>query len=119
LAAKFLTDPDAPPVNAGLHLSEGAIYEALDLSPPVRFALESGEHHYLTEQTIIAIAALRSAGIYWERADAHLADDDCYTLRPTFRGRSWLARHYTGNVRHLFWRDAFFLAMKRMCAKRP
>lgn len=115
MAEEFLSRlPEVPAINAGIHLSEGSIYEALGLAELVRFSLTSGEHHYVTEQTIVAIAALRSRGILWDEPVMHMDHDDIYTLGPTFTGKPWCGRHYTGNVRHLFWRDALFLRLQRL-----
>jgi hypothetical protein len=106
-AQELFGDADIPAVNAGFAFARGAIYDALQLAPLVRRALERG-HGYLTEQTIVAWAALHSGGILWDRDVVHLDDKDATTLGPTYRTQSWTARHYTGNIRHLFWRDAHF-----------
>lgn len=108
----FAGEPDAEPVNAGFTFARGPVYDTLQLAPVVEHALR-GEHGYLTEQTIVAYAVRRSGGILWDGQTVHLDDKDSTTLRPTYRGRPWRARHYTGNVRHLFWRDAFYRRFDR------
>ena len=103
----FGNRPDVPSLNAGFCFASGPVYDAHGISEIVRWSLQDGRHGYLTEQTIVAYTALASAGILWDEPVVHMADDDIYTLGPTYRHQPWKARHYTGNVRHLFWRDAF------------
>jgi hypothetical protein len=98
-----------PLINSGLCLGHGNIYDEHHLAALIQRTLDTKEQSYFTEQTVIAWAALHSRGVLWEEPVIHLDDSDIQTLSPTYKGQIWHARHYTGNVRHLFWRDAFFL----------
>jgi hypothetical protein len=93
-----------PPVNTGLVLCDGSFYERCGLSE----VIEEGIHHcmYLTEQTILAEAVFQAGRIAWNLEVVKMFNDDESTLRPTHLGKNWVARHYVGPIRHLFWRDA-------------
>ncbi len=108
----FAGQPEAAAVNAGFTFANGPVYDTLQLAAVVRHAL-AGAHGYLTEQTIVAHAVRQSGGILWDAQTVYLDDKDMNTLGPTYRRQPWRARHYTGNVRHLFWRDAFYRRFDR------
>ena len=63
--------------------------------------------HYFTEQTIFAHIASTSTGILWSMNAIRNFNDDNQQIKPMSK-KNVLGRHYTVNVRHLFWRDAFF-----------
>lgn len=94
-------------LNAGLIYAHGInlyeqhkIEEALNLIHP--------NYDFLSEQTIFAEIASTSLGVLWEQQIIGNFNDDDQSLSPT--KKQYTARHYTSNVRHLFWRDAFFLS---------
>ncbi len=98
----------APPFYcAGLLFAQGDFLAAAGVSDLLAEAAERG--FGLTEQTIFAEADRRLGGACWPRDEIALSEDDRFLLGPSFRGRSWAARHYVGQVRHLFWRDALAL----------
>ena len=113
----FKDQSDIPSINTGLCLCNGPVYEAFELSSLVRHTLEIREQNYFTEQTVLAWAALQSRGVIWDTQIVRLDDTDIYRLRPLPGQELWCARHYTGNIRHLFWRDAFFLHSKAASRK--
>ncbi len=103
-----LPDLAAPPFYcAGLLFADGDFLRASGAGELLAEAAERG--FGLTEQTIFAAADRRLGGECWPRTEIALFDDDRFSLGPSFRGRSWTARHYVGQVRHLFWRDALAL----------
>ncbi|MEN0054044.1 MAG: hypothetical protein AAGC65_10255 [Mucilaginibacter sp.] len=63
--------------------------------------------HYFTEQTIFAHIASKSIGMPWTRDLIKNHNLDHQQIRP-MSPKDVIGRHYTANVRHLFWRDAFF-----------
>ena len=93
-----------PPVNAGLVLCEGNLYDSCAL----RGLINDGMLHCMdfTEQTIIAEAAFQVGSIAWNIEMIRMFDDDELTIRPTYLGKNWVARHYVFPIRHLFWHDA-------------
>ncbi len=93
-----------PPVNTGIVLCEGNIYEACGLDRFIRQGLPN--NMYLTEQTILAEAVFQIGRIGWNQEVIRLFDADKFTIRPTYVGKQWIARHYVAPLRHLFWRDA-------------
>jgi len=93
--------------NAGLIYAHGTnlyeehkIEEALNLIHP--------NYDFLSEQTIFAKIASVSLGVLWGQHIIGNFNDDNQSLSPT--KKQYTGRHYTSNVRHLFWRDAFFLS---------
>lgn len=100
----------APPFYcAGLLFAHGDFLEAAGVAELLAEAAERG--FGLTEQTIFAEADRRLGGACWPRDEIALFEEDRFSLGPSFRGRSWTARHYVGQVRHLFWRDALALRL--------
>jgi len=92
--------------NAGILLVSGTgIYEDFGLEG----LLDSigPDYDFCTEQSIFAHIASQSLGILWSRDVVRSFNDDNQSLVP-MRVNGVIARHYTTNVRHLFWRDAFF-----------
>jgi hypothetical protein len=63
--------------------------------------------YFFTEQTLFAHMASKSLGILWglDIIKNFNGDNQSLTAMPL---DNIVARHYTTNVRHLFWRDAFF-----------
>lgn len=100
----------APPFYcAGLLFAHGDILGAAGVGELLADAAERGIG--LTEQTIFAEADRRLGGSFLSRDEIALFEDDRFSLGPSFRGRRWAARHYVGQVRHLFWRDALALRL--------
>ena len=94
---------------AGLLYATGDLLAACDVSALLDHAAERGIG--VTEQTILAQADHLLGGRSWPEEEIALRDEDRASLRPTFRGRPWAARHYVGAVRHIFWRDALMLRL--------
>lgn len=98
----------APPFYcAGLLYANGDLLAGTALEPFLADAAERGIG--VTEQTILAAADRRLGGACWPRTEIALFEDDRFSLRPSYPGKRWVARHYIGQVRHLFWRDALAL----------
>ncbi|MEI6429393.1 MAG: hypothetical protein WCO45_13580 [Pseudanabaena sp. ELA607] len=94
---------------AGLILASGNIFNFCNLDDAIQVAIDKSNH--FTEQTIFAEACLQLNGISYSRNEISCFVDDQFSLIPTFFGKSWIARHYVGPVRHLFWRDALALRL--------
>jgi hypothetical protein len=92
--------------NAGvLYVSGDKIYENFKLED----VLDSihPTYDFLTEQTIFAYIASKSMGLLWSKdiiKNFHY-DNQQIKAMPV---KNVIARHYISNVRHLFWRDAFY-----------
>ena len=87
-----------------------------NLGSALVIAHETGGSHF-TEQTMIAAANVCSGMGTLSATQAYIDWDDRFQLGPTFLNRPWVLRHYVGPVRHLFWRDVFFLPLKKCKAK--
>ena len=95
---------DTRPVNTGMALFEGNLYDSCCLEPLIERA--AVKCNGFTEQTILAEAVLRRGRIAWELDTVRIFSEDLLTLTPTFIGKPWVARHYVNTLRSLFWRDA-------------
>lgn len=92
--------------SSGLMFIHGAhIYETFRLEE--LFGQLNDYTNYFTEQTIFAHIASQSSGIVWSTDIIKNFTTDNQQLKPMSKSNV-IARHYTMNVRHLFWRDAFF-----------
>lgn len=92
--------------NAGmLYVSGKNIYEQFELENLIGSIYP--DFDFCTEQTIFAHIASKSLGIIWPREVIKSYNDDVQQIRAMPK-KGVIARHYTSNVRHLFWRDAFF-----------
>jgi hypothetical protein len=99
--------PDTPFLNTGLVYLSGNLCHSAGLRSLVQQA--SVESNHFTEQTILAIASRRIGGQTWP-ADRYICDTRRErTPGPSFVGKDWVARHYVGGLRHLFWQDALML----------
>lgn len=94
---------------AGLLYAEGDLLAGRGLEPLLAEAAERGIG--VTEQTLLAAADRRLGGACWPRTEIALFEDDRFSLAPSYPRRDWVARHYIGQVRHLFWRDALALRL--------
>ncbi len=65
----------------------------------------------VTEQTLLAEADRQLGGERWTLAEIALEVEDRFSLAPSYRRRTWSARHYVGQVRHIFYRDALALRL--------
>lgn len=92
---------------AGLLFAAGDFLAACDVADLLDHAAERGIG--VTEQTILAEANRQLGGGTWPAEEIVLWEEDRFSLGPSFRQRSWAARHYVGAVRHIFWRDALAL----------
>lgn len=98
---------EAPFVNTGLVLAFGNILSFEGSNELLKKASENPDH--FTEQTILAIAIKLGNKETFSLDKIACVYTDRQTLAPTYRNKNWISRHYVGSVRHLFWRDAFFL----------
>jgi hypothetical protein len=92
--------------NAGLlYISGVNIYENFNLEPLIRSLYPA--YDFCTEQSIFAHIASKSMGLLWSRdiVKSYNSDNQQIKAMPAL---NVIARHYTSNVRHLFWRDAFY-----------
>lgn len=98
----------APPfINTGVTFLRGDLLAAVDLGRPLRVA--AARYNHFAEQTILALASRRLGAPTWAPSVVACFQDDHQSLAVTYRDRAWVARHYVGPVRHLFWRDALAL----------
>lgn len=93
----------------GFGFAAGDLLAACDLGEALAWAAERGV--WFTEQTIFAEAARQIAPEPWPASEVACPTADWDSLRPTFRGQPWAARHYVTPVRHLFWLDALALRL--------
>lgn len=98
----------APYRNAGVMYLRGNLLDVTDLRPAITAA---GQSHF-AEQTTFAVAADRLASPVIPRSVIACHQHDADSLRVTYRGTDWVARHYVGPVRNLFWRDALALRLR-------
>lgn len=92
--------------NAGLLYVHGKnFYERYQLEE----ILNKIHPHYdfFTEQSIFAKFASESLGKIWSKKVILNFNTDKQELTP-MNTKNSIARHYTSNIRHLFWRDLFF-----------
>jgi hypothetical protein len=94
---------------AGLVFLNGQLLEVLDLEN--LFVAAAKKSNHFTEQTIFAEANYRLNRDFWSREKIACFVEDQFSLAPTFIEQNWIARHYVGPVRHLFWRDALALRL--------
>lgn len=99
-----------PFVNTGLVLIRGSLMKVCKISDLLELASKKSNH--FTEQTILAEAVCQTSSSYWSIEQIVCFVDDNLSLAPTYIERNWIARHYVGPVRHLFWRDALALRLK-------
>lgn len=99
-----------PPVNTGLILCEGNFYDSCGLGDIIKQGIPN--RMYLTEQTILAEAVFQAGRIAWDLDVIVMFNGDESTLSPTYLGKHWIARHYVGPIRHLFWRDALAMRLR-------
>jgi lipopolysaccharide biosynthesis glycosyltransferase len=92
--------------NAGLlYVCGQNIYEDFNLKHIIESIHPS--YDFLSEQTIFAHLASKSMGILWPLQLIKSFHTDAQEIQ-AMPVEDVIARHYTSNVRHLFWRDAFF-----------
>jgi len=97
-----------PYLNTGVVFARGDLHAAAGLWSILPWAAEHPQ--YFTEQTLLAYACKRLDGDHWTRQQIFLSIEDAvhpWADRSYFR--TALARHYVGDVRHWFWRDALQL----------
>ena len=65
------------------------------------------QYDFFTEQSIFAKFASESLGKVWSKKVILNFNSDKQEIAP-MNIKNSIARHYTSNIRHLFWRDLFF-----------
>lgn len=98
-----------PFVNTGVVFLRGPLLRDETMRAHLRAASSRDDH--FTEQTLFALATRALDAPLWSPSMIACFQNDHTTLRVTYRGRPWAARHYVGPVRHLFWRDALVLRL--------
>ncbi len=100
----------APYYCAGIMLIKNFSSENIQLIERLLPFLEKQSNHF-SEQTIFATLQKSVGPSRLEQEKFSIILDDQFDLRPLNRPKL-IARHYIGPVRHLFWRDAFFMVKK-------
>lgn len=95
--------------NAGLIYIQGELLKYCNLQPLIDLAAEYPCND--AEQTVFAEANYQLDSGIWLRDEIACFADDREEMLPNYTGKSWIARHYIGPVRHLFWRDALLLRL--------
>lgn len=99
---------------AGLAFINGNLLEQINIEDLLIAASIKSNH--FTEQTILAEANYRLGGAFWSREKIACFVDDQFSLAPSYLQKKclqekWIARHYVGPVRHIYWRDALALRL--------
>lgn len=95
-----------PYINTGMVLLNNSLLDKAELSV---YWEKIGNHpNHFTEQTFLALASKLLGGEVWSMTEVACFQSDRFDLKPSFQKQPWVARHYVGPVRHLFWKDAFF-----------
>jgi hypothetical protein len=92
---------------AGILFANGDFLAACKIEHLFNYAAEKGIA--VTEQTILAEVNHQLGGEVLSESEFALFDGDRFSLEPSYFHKPWVARHYVGQVRHLFWRDALAL----------
>lgn len=102
-----ISSEDRPYYNAGtIFLKSMTMQQFGIIERLLPFVVE--KHNNLTEQTIFAYLQ-KASGPSLLSADRYLMySSDQFALRPSFKENA-VSRHYIGQIRHMFWRDSFFL----------
>ncbi|MCX2575918.1 biotin carboxylase domain-containing protein [Pedobacter sandarakinus] len=91
--------------NAGLIYASGSnFYEKYGLE--AKLSAIHPKYDFLSEQTIFAQIASESLGVIWDETIIGNHAKDTLSLTPTSEDHL-VGRHYTSDIRQLFWRDAF------------
>jgi len=93
-----------PYINTGLVYLNGDVFDSVDLNHLLEKAVSFSDH--FTEQAILAELIYQIGLPCWTLEEIFCGANDNQTLNITYKSKSWIARHYVGSVRHLFWRDA-------------
>jgi hypothetical protein len=97
---------------AGIMVAQGDLGDAFTrIASPDLDPIYGSPRHF-TEQATFAALQKKIGLPPLDEDKAYLSMDDQQTLGPSFHGKPWVLRHYAGSVRHLFWRDVFFLYWK-------
>jgi hypothetical protein len=104
-----ITELDEPPwLNTGMVFVSGLVYETCGLERLLRVAARKPA--YFSEQTIMSFASRKLGGRHWNSDEVVLKVDDKYwPIWPRGPREYRTARHFVGDVRHWFWRDALWL----------
>jgi hypothetical protein len=98
-----------PYINVGLVLIKGDLASSFAWSRIERMLALASDWGHFPEQTLLALVCKESGCNTWPLDEIACFQSDQQSHLPTFLSKKWHARHYVGPVRHLFWRDAFYL----------
>ncbi len=102
------------PMNSGVMAFRGQV----DFTPSEDMALQLANKNYdFSDQTFFAHLNSSVGGSVWSKDQIFIDNKDKFSIGPTYVNEGWAARHYVGPVRHLFWRDAFFLRFREAMRK--
>ena len=103
-----------PPVNAGFVLAERIPYDDLQIDKRLRACRDHWGPY--TEQTIMAYFLQQMNGSLWRDDEMKITADDSREFFGDPVSHGWRGRHYISPHRHLFWRDAVMLQIRRAAA---
>ena len=116
MALRFCPNVLEPPyVNGGILALHGEFLTPDVLRPMVQQALTGAEDGAF-EQTIIATAVHRGAGLLPTKINLVEFDDINRFCHRNMRSEGYYSRHYVNWMRHLFYRDALRLRLERLGA---
>jgi hypothetical protein len=102
---------DKPYLCMGLVYVKGNVRSIKELQ--LILPLLGDQPNHFTEQTFFAIALKTIGGKVWKPEEIALFQSDKFSIKPSFIDQNWICRHYVGPVRHIFWRDSFFLHFRQ------
>jgi hypothetical protein len=103
------------PGNAGVGIYRQGFERVLDRDV-LKWCLEQRPSGLFDEQTFTAYTAL-TRGKLLSKSDVYVDTAPLTSFRASWRGSSWVARHYIGPIREQFWIDAWRLLGRRACGQ--
>lgn len=99
------------PLNSGIMLLRGNLFDACDLGEAVQTATRNPDQ-FFAEQTLFAIGCRRLGGLQWPAETVHLSSRGYFLAARHSHPASAVLRHYPGRIRALFWLDALDLVQR-------
>lgn len=96
-----------PFVNAGLAIYNNCSDLEEIIEPLLTNTVAQPSIHEFAEQSVVA-ALVKKIGNVMSPLDIEVSCNNMTLCQPSFKGKTWIARHYIRPVRSQFWLDAFW-----------